>query len=90
MRADLLSAVDAFGLDPFRQREDCPDSPLGPGCRAAMIYYDMYTRFGYGGARPQAEKLARQLHEAADFEWPAEASEIVEEVKRAFPVFLCQ
>ena len=89
-RARLLEAVAAFGLGPFRQRQDCPDSPLGPGFRTAMIYYDMYTRFGYGGARPQAENLARQLHEAGDFDWPANAREVVEEVKRAFPVFLCE
>ena len=88
-RAGLLEAVDALGLGPFRQREDCPDSPIGPSFRTGMIYYDMYTRFGYSGARPQAEGLARQLHEADDFQWPDDVREIVEEVKRAFPVFLC-
>lgn len=87
-RAKLLDAVAAFGLGPFRQREDCPDSPLGSGFRTAMIYYDMYTRFGYGAARPQAEALAKRLREVKDFEWPPEVREIVEEVKRAFPVFL--
>ena len=55
-----------------------------------MIYYDMYARFGYGGARPRAEALAKQLMELEDFAWPAEVREIVEEVKRAFPVFLCE
>jgi len=87
-RAKLLEDVAAFGLGPFRQREDCPESPLGSGFRTGMIYYDMYTRFGYGAARPRAEALAKHLVELEDFEWPAEARAIVEEVKRAFPVFL--
>ena len=87
-RSKLLEDVAAFGLGPFRQREDCPESPLGTGFRTGMIHYDMYSRFGYSGARPRAEALARSLVELEDFEWPSEVQEIVEEVKRAFPVFL--
>ena len=87
-RQKILDDVAAFGPGPFRQREECPDSPLGSEFRTGMIFYDMYTRFGYGGARSRAEALAKRLIELGDFEWSPEVRKIVEEVKRAFPVSL--
>jgi hypothetical protein len=53
-----------------------------------MIHYDLYTRFGYGGARRPVEQFVRQLQAHEDWEWDESVRDLVEQVKRSCPVFL--
>jgi len=87
-RQEVRRRLQAFGEVRFLQRDDCPPSPAGVHFRYGMIYYDLYTRFGYGGARRQVEQFVRELQAHADWDWDVSVKEWVEKVKRSCPVFV--
>lgn len=85
-RQEVRRRVEAHGSVRYLQRSDCPPSPPELSFRRSMIYFDLYTRFGYGTARKVVEQFLRQLKDYPDFEWNGVAREAIEEVKRACPV----
>jgi predicted aldo/keto reductase-like oxidoreductase len=87
-RQEIYRRLKAFGEVRFLQRDDCPPAPEGVNFRYGMIHYDLYTRFGYGGARRPVEQFVRQLQAHEDWEWDESVRDLVEQVKRSCPVFL--
>lgn len=87
-RAQLRQRIEALGRVRFLQRQDCPPAPPGVNFRWGMIYFDLFTRFGYGGARRQVEQFVKQLQAHEEWEWDPSVRELVEAVKRSCPVFL--
>jgi predicted aldo/keto reductase-like oxidoreductase len=87
-KREIRRRVEAKGKVRFLQREECPPAPPELSFRRSMIYFDLFTRFGYGGARRVVEQFIRQLENYPDDEWEGAAREAIEEVRRACPVLL--
>lgn len=88
-KQELRRRVEARGNVRFLQRDECPSAPPGVAFRRSMIYFDLFTRFGFGGARSVVEQFLRQIDGHPDFEWDEVGREAIEQVKRACPVMLC-
>jgi aryl-alcohol dehydrogenase-like predicted oxidoreductase len=87
-KSEIRRRVEARGNVRFLQRDDCPPAPPGVAFRRGMIYFDLFTRFGFGGARPAVEQFLRQVDEHPDFAWNEAGRAAVEQVRRACPVRL--
>jgi len=87
-KLELRRRVEAMGQVRFLERGECPPAPEGVNFRQAMIYFDLFTRFGFSGARPTVENFLRRVREHPDFEWDDTARAAIEEVQRACPVLL--
>jgi aryl-alcohol dehydrogenase-like predicted oxidoreductase len=87
-RVEVRRRVEARGNVRYLQRSDCPPAPARVPFRRAMIYFDLFTRFGLGGARAVVEQFLRQVAEHPDFAWSDAGRAAIEEVKRACPVTL--
>lgn len=87
-QSETRRRVVARGEVRFLQRDDCPPAPPGVSFRRSMIYFDLFTRFGFGGARPVVEQFLGQLAEYPDFEWNDQGRAAIEQVQRACPVKL--
>ena len=84
LRAGLLSK----GPVRFLHRAEVPDSPAGHSLRRVLVFYDLYTRFGYGGARKVVEQFVAQLREHPEWTFDDSVRDVVDEIRRAFPVLL--
>jgi len=87
-KQELRRRVEAHGTVRYLQRSTCPPAPADVRFRHGMIYYDLFTRFGFGGARPIVEKFAQQLEAHADFAWDEAGRAAVEQVRGSCPVML--
>jgi len=87
-RQEVRRRVEAHGTVRYLQRSACPPAPPDIRFRHGMIYYDLFTRFGFGGARPVVEQLIRQIEAHPDFAWNAEAQAAIDQVRRTCPVLL--
>lgn len=87
-KTELRQRILAHGGVRYLQRDDCPPAPPELHWRRQVIYYDLYSRFGYGAARRQVEQFVRQLAAHADYAWNDEARAVNAEIQRACPVLL--
>ncbi len=87
-RQEIRRRVEAHGTVRYLQRSACPASPPSLRFRHGMIYFDLFTRFGFGGARPVVEQFIQQLEAHPDMAWDAETRAAIEQVRRACPVLL--
>ncbi|OGV71802.1 MAG: hypothetical protein A3K19_08515 [Lentisphaerae bacterium RIFOXYB12_FULL_65_16] len=78
--------VEARGAVRFLQRDECPPAPPDVAFRHSMIYFDLFTRFGFGGARPVVEQFQQRVAQHPDFPWTQAAREAIDEVKRTCPL----
>ena len=87
-KQEIRRRVEAHGNVRYLQRDACPAAPPQVRFRHGMIYFDLFTRFGFGGARPIVEQFIKQLEAQPDFAWDTEARAAVDQVRRACPVTL--
>ncbi|MBI3921566.1 MAG: aldo/keto reductase [Armatimonadetes bacterium] len=87
-KQEIRRRVTAKGSVRFLQRDTCPKSPPELSFRRSMIYFDLFTRFGFAGARPVVEQFLQQLERYPDFQWDETASEAIQQVKRTCPVMI--
>lgn len=83
---ELRRCIEAHGTVRYLEHRDCPPAPAEVRFRHGLIYFDLFTRFGFGDARPQVERLIRQLDQCPDFDWTDAAREAIERVRRSCPV----
>jgi aryl-alcohol dehydrogenase-like predicted oxidoreductase len=87
-RQEVRGRVEAHGKVRYLQRGECPQTPPNVRFRHGMIHFDLFTRFGFGGARPAVEQFLKQVDAQPDFVWSPEARAAIEEVRRGCPVML--
>ena len=87
-RRAVRRRIDAHGPVRWLQRDECPPAPADLRLRYHLIYLDLFTRFGFGGARPAVEQLIRRTEEMRDHPWEPQTRQILDETRRACPVLL--
>jgi len=81
----LRQRVERHGPVRFLERDDCPESGPGVGLRYGLIQLDLFTRFGFAGAKPQIERFLDKVDEHPDVEWSEAARAAIEQARRALP-----
>lgn len=87
-KEEIRRRVEAHGTVRYLQRNDCPPAPPEVRFRHGMIHFDLYTRFGFGGARAAVEAFARQLEACPQVAWDETTRAAVEQVRQSCPVML--